>query len=207
MRAPVVKKFSPILLTILLLAAALGSAQSLTPVSAQNLTTVIQTLKAAYSSSGSIVSFDEHSIIIEPKMPSPVCGLPSNKNGKTEWAFYTFPLASITVPLASVDETLIAEDRVFTNPAVTNSYKPGDVGDTTMVVIAGVPGKQFHTLTYDRDKLTHLGPGPHSSKEYAQAPDDTEAFGLTFADPAAARAFEAALKQAVIIAKAKQATP
>lgn len=199
MRTPVVKKFLPLLLPLLVLAPAFSPAQ--------NITSVIETMKTAYSSSGSIVTLDEHSIVIEPKMPSPLCGLPSSKNGKTEWAFYTFPLASITVPLTSVDETLIAEDRVFTNPAVTNTYKPGDVGDTTMVVIAGLPGKQFHTLTYDRDKLAHLGPGPHSSKEYGQSPDDTEAFGLTFADPAAARAFEAAFKQAVILAKSRQATP
>ena len=207
MRAPVLKKFSLFLLAFLLVAPKFGSAQTLTTVSAQNLTTVIETMKTAYAGSGSIVTLDDHSIVIEPKMPSPLCGLPSNKNGRTEWAFYTFPLASITVPLASVDETLIAEDRVFTNPAVTNTYKPGDVGDATMVVIAGLPGKQFHTLTYDREKLANLGPGPHSSKEYGQAPDDTEAFGLTFADPAAAHAFEAALKQAVVLAKSRQATP
>jgi hypothetical protein len=160
-------------------------------------------MKSAYAGSGTIVVVDEHAIVIEPKMPSPVCGLPVNKDGKTAWSFYTFPLASITVPLDLVDEKLIAEDRVFTDPNVPDRYKPGDVGDATMVVIAGLPGKHFHTLTYDREKLAQLGPGPHSSKEYGQLPDDTEAFGLTFSDPAAAHTFELALKEAVILAKSK----
>ena len=75
-----------------------------------------------------------------------------------------------------------------------------------MVVIAGEPGKQFHTITYDRDKLTHLGPGPHSAAAYGQAPDDTEAFGLTFSDRSAAREFEAALKEAVPSSQVAQAS-
>ena len=170
---------------------------------AQNLSARIQTMQTAYASSGSIVVLDEHTILIEPKMPGPLCALPLNKDGKTTWAYYTFPLASIVVPLASVDETLIGDDLVFTNPDAAKSYKPGDLGDTTMVVVAGVPGKQFHTVIYDRDKLTSLGPGPHSSSAYGQTPDDTEAFGLTFSDRAQARAFEMALRDAVLLAKAQ----
>lgn len=162
-------------------------------------------MKHAYAASGSIVALDDHTLLIEPNMPGPLCALPTNEGGKTTWSFYTFPLASITVPLALVDETLIGEDIVFTNPDATKGYKPGDTGDTTMVVIAGAPGKQFHTLTYDRDKLAHLGPGPHDGSAYGQAPDDTEAFGLMFSDHAAARAFETALRNAVILAKAETA--
>ena len=136
-------------------------------------------------------------------MPGPLCALPRNENGKTTWSYYTFPLASIVVPLASVDESLIAEDLVFTDPDAAKNYKPGAVGDTAMVVIAGVSGKQFHTVTYDREKLTHLGPGPHSSSAYGQTADDTAAFGLTFSNHAEARAFEAALRNAVLLAKAQ----
>ena len=146
---------------------------------------------------------NENTILIEPKMPAPVCALPKTENGKTTWQFYSFPLASITVPLAEVDETLISEDRVFTGFDAPKIYKPGDMGDATMIVIAGNEGKQFHTLIYDRDKLLQLGPGPHSSKEYDQAPDNTLAFGLTFSDPASARDFEIALKDAVLEAKAR----
>jgi hypothetical protein len=173
------------------------------PSAAQNLASHIQTMKNSYASSGNIVALDDHTILIEPKMPGPLCALPIIKDGKTTWAYYTFPLASIVVPLASVDETLIADDLVFTDPEAAKSYKPGDVGDTTMVVIAGVSGKQFHTITYDRDKFTHLGPGPHSSSAYGQAPDDTEAFGLTFSNRSAAHAFEMALKNAVLLTKAQ----
>jgi hypothetical protein len=175
------------------------------PCVAQKLATHIETLKTSYASSGTIVAIDDHTILIEPKMPAPLCALPVNKDGKTTWAYYTFPLASIVVPLAAIDETLISDNLVFTDPEAAKGYKPGDVGDTTMVVIAGVPGKQFHTMIYDRDKLTHLGPGPHSSSAYGQAPDDTEAFGLTFADRASAHAFEMALKDAVMLAKAQTA--
>lgn len=173
---------------------------------AQNITSKIESMKSAYSDSGSIVAIDGDSIVISPKMPSPVCGLLMNRDGKTGWAFYSFPLASITVPLASVDETLIAENRVFTDPNAAEHYKPGDVGETTMLVISGMPGKQFHTLIYDRDKYANLGPGLHSGREYGQAPDDTVAFGLTFSDPEAAHTFELALKEAVIMAKQKLAT-
>jgi hypothetical protein len=173
------------------------------PCTAQNLASHFQVMKDAYASSGNIVVLDDHTILIEPKMPGPLCAMPIIKDGKTAWVYYTFPLASIVVPLTSVDETLISDDLVFTDPEAAKSYKPGDVGDTTMVVIAGVPGKQFHTITYDRDKLTHLGPGPHSSSAYGQAPDDTEAFGLTFSDRSAAHAFEMALQDAVLLAKAQ----
>jgi len=121
-------------------------------------------------------------------------------------AYYSFPLAAITVPLNEVDETQIVDNRVFTDPDAAEHYKQGDVGETTLVFISGMPGKQFHTLIYDRDKFAQLGPGPHSSREYGQAPDDTLAFGLTFSDPEAARTFELALKQAVIMVKQKLST-
>jgi hypothetical protein len=173
---------------------------------AQNSATPIETLKTAYAASGSIVLLENNTILIEPKMPAPVCALPKTENGKTTWQFYSFPLASITVPLTEVDETLISEDRVFTGEDAPKGYKPGDMGDTTMIVIAGNQGKQFHTLIYDRDKFLQLGPGPHSSKEYDQAPDNTLAFGLMFSDPASARAFEFALKNAVLEAKAQART-
>jgi hypothetical protein len=186
-----------------LCAYALSSLVLALPCAAQNLAAHIQTLKNSYASSGNIEMLDDHTIVIEPKMPGPLCALPRNEAGRTMWSFYTFPIASIVVPLAAVDETLISEDLVFTNPDAAKGYKPGDVGDTTMVVIAGVQGKQFHSIVYDRDKLAHLGPGPHSSAAYGQTPDDTQAFGLTFSDPASARAFEKALKDAVALTKAQ----
>lgn len=172
---------------------------------AQDLASDVQILKSSYAASGSIVSQDSQTLVIEPKMPAPLCAVPKDEDGQTTWKYYAFPLASITVPLASVDEKLIGQDVVFTNPDVAKSYKPGDVGDTTIVIIAGMPGKQFHTLLYDRDKFLHLGPGPHTASEYGQMPDDTEAFALTFADPAAARSFAAALKNAVTLAKGQAA--
>jgi hypothetical protein len=168
---------------------------------AQELPARLQAMKTSYAASGSIVALDQHTLVIEPNMPGPICSLPRNQGGKTSWSYFAFPLASITVPLATVDESLISEDIVFTSPDAAKAYKPGDVGDATMVVVVGVPGKQFHTLMYDREKLTHLGPGVHNSSAYGQAPDDVEAFGLTFADHAAARAFVDALKDAVVIAK------
>src|SRR5579863_2485954 len=152
----------------------------------QDLPAHIQTMKASYAGSGSIVVLNAHTLEIEPNMPAPICSLPRIVGGKTSWSYFAFPLASITVPLAAVDESLISEDIVFTNPEAAKAYKPGDIGDMTMVVV-GVPGKQFHTLMYDREKLARLGPGVHSSSAYGQAPDDVEAFGLTFADHAAAQ--------------------
>ncbi len=171
------------------------------PCFAQDTDPHIQAMKTAYAASGNIVMLDKQTIVIEPNMPGPLCALPKNEAGKTSWMYYSFPLSSITLSLANVDESLIGEDLVFTTPDAAKSYKPGDPGDTTMVVIVGLPGKQFHTLVYDRDKFTHLGPGPHSSSSYGQTPDDTAAFGLTFADHASALAFETALRNAVIQAK------
>jgi hypothetical protein len=189
------KKHSIFLVSLLLVVSTLGFAQ--------DISTKIQSMKSAYAASGSIVALDGASIVISPKMPNPICGLLMNKDGKSDWAYYSFPLASITVPLSEVDENLIIDNRVFTGPDAAERYKPGDVGETTLVVISGIPGKQFHTLIYDRDKFAQLGPGPHSSREYGQAPDETLAFGLTFSDPEAARTFERALKEAVVLAKQK----
>jgi hypothetical protein len=186
-------KWSFLSLPCLLLAAA--------GVDAQSLKDNIEAMKTSYAASGSIVTLNDRTLVIEPNMPGPVCALPRNEAGKTSWSYFAFPLSSITVPLASIDDSLIGEDLVFTNPDVAKVYKPGDVGDTTMIVITGAPGTQFHTLMYDREKLTHLGPGVHNSAEYDQAPDDVEAFGLTFTDRAAAQSFLVALKSAVRIAK------
>jgi len=198
MRVFVMKKYSIFLVSLLLLVPGFGCTQ--------DISAKIQSMKTAYAGSGSIVALDGSSIVISPKMPNPVCGLLMNKEGKTGWAYYSFPLSSITVPLNEVDESLIVDDRVFTDPNVADHYKPGDVGETTLVIVSGMPGKQFHTLIYDREKYAQLGPGPHSSHEYGQASDDTMAFGLTFSDPEAAHIFELALKEAVIMAKQKIST-
>lgn len=169
----------------------------------QDLSSHIQVLKTSYAASGSMVVLDKHTLIIEPNMPGPVCALPKNEGGATTWSLFAFPLASITVPLDLVDDSLITEDIVFTRPDATDTYKPGDVGDTTMVVIASIPGKQFHTLSYDREKLIALGPGLHPSSAYGQAPDDVVAFGLTFAENAEARKFVDTFRKAVQLAKAE----
>jgi hypothetical protein len=173
------------------------------PCLAQDLHSRIQEMKKAYSSSGSIATLDEETLLIEPNMPGPICGVPKNGAGKTTWSFYSFPLASVTVPLTMIDASLIAEDLVFTGQDPATAYKPGDVGDTTMIVVVGMPGGEFHAIMYDRDKLTRLGPGPHDASAYGQAPDKVEAFGLTFSDHAAARAFVTALRDAVRLAKAQ----
>jgi len=168
---------------------------------AQSLRSRMEQMKIAYTASGSIVVLDGQTLVIEPNMPGPICALPREEDGKTTWYRYAFPLASITVPLASVDENIMSEDRVFTNPAAPQAYKPGDRGETTMIVIVGMPGKKFPALIYDRDKLAHLGPGPHSGSDYGQVQDQVEAFGLTFADSEAAHEFVSALRNAVILAK------
>lgn len=177
------------------------------PSVAQDLTQRIQQIRDSYAASGSVVVLDDKTLLIEPNMPGPICALPMEDGGKVTWSLLTFPLASITVPLAAVDESLIGENLVFTRPDAEETYKPGDVGDTTMVVVVGLPGRQFQTLTYDRDKLTHLGPGPHAASAYGQAQDKVDAFGLTFPNHTAAHAFEAALKDAVVLAKAETAHP
>jgi len=168
---------------------------------AQDIRSRMEEMKTAYTASGSIVMLDGQTLVIEPNMPGPVCALPRQEDGKITWYRYAFPLASITVPLSSIDETTVSEDRVFTKPDATQSYKPGDQGDTTMIVVVGMPGKKFPALIYDREKLQHLGPGPHSSSDYGQVRDQVEAFGLTFADIAAAHEFVSALRNAVILAK------
>src|ERR1700739_490359 len=168
---------------------------------AQDLRAHMEQMKTAYTASGSIVVLDGQTLIIEPNMPAPVCALPREEDGKIAWYRYAFPLSSITVSLADVDESLMGEDRVFTNPEAPSAYKPGDKGDAVMVVVVGMPGKKFPALIYDREKLAPLGPGPHSSSDYGQVKDQVEAFGLTFKDTAAAHAFVTALRNAVMLAK------
>jgi hypothetical protein len=168
---------------------------------AQDVRSHMEQMKTAYTASGSILAIDGQTLVIEPNMPAPVCALPREEDGKIAWYRYAFPLASITVPLTDVDPSLVSEDRVFTNPEAPSAYKPGDKGDAVMVVVVGMPGKTFPALIYDRDKLAHLGPGPHRSSDYGQVQDKVEAFGLTFTDTAAAHAFVAALRNAVMLAK------
>lgn len=171
--------------------------------SAQDIRSRMEEMKTAYTASGSILVLDGQTLVIEPNMPGPICALPRQEDGKTNWYRYAFPLASITVPLTSIDENVMSEDRVFTKPEAPQEYKPGDQGDTTMIVVVGMPGKKFPALIYDREKLEHLGPGPHSSSDYGQVQDQVEAFGLTFADTAAAHEFVSALRGAVILAKSQ----
>jgi len=168
---------------------------------AQDIRSRMAEMKTAYTASGSIVMLDGQTLVIEPNMPAPVCALPRQEDGKITWYRYAFPLASITVPLTAVDENIVSEDRVFTDPAAPRVYKPGDQGDATMIVVVSTPGKKFPALVYDRDKLAHLNPGPHSASDYGQFQDQVEAFGLTFADNAAAREFVTALRNAVRLAK------
>lgn len=168
---------------------------------AQDIRSRMEEMKTAYTTSGSIVVLDGQTLVIEPNMPAPICALPRQEDGKITWYRYAFPLASITVPLTSVDQNVVSEDRVFTNPTAPQAYKPGDQGDTTMIVVVSMPGKKFPALIYDREKLQHLGPGPHSSSDYGQVQDQVEAFGLIFADTQAAREFVSALRNAVILAK------
>src|SRR6266702_1401336 len=80
---------------------------------AQDVRSQVQQMKNAYAGSGSIVVLDDHTLLIQPNMPGPVCALPTKKDGKTDWSFFAFPLASITVRLGEVDEGLIGEDVVF----------------------------------------------------------------------------------------------
>ena len=171
--------------------------------SAQDIRSRVDQMKTAYTASGSIVALDGQTLVIEPNMPAPVCALPREEDGKIAWYRYAFPLASITVPLTDVDASMMSEDRVFTHPEVLSAYKPGDKGDAVMVVVVGMPGKKFPALVYDRDKLQHLGPGPHRSSDYGQVQDKVEAFGLTFNDTTAAHEFVAALRNAVMMAKAQ----
>ena len=185
------------LLRLLLSCLVLGSIAC----SAQDLRSRMEQMKTAYTASGSIVLLDGQTLVIEPNMPAPVCALPREEDGKVAWYRYAFPLSSITVPLADVDESLMGEDRVFTNPDAPIAYKPGDKGDAVMVVVVGMPGKKFRALIYDREKLQHLGPGPHSGSDYGQVQDQVEAFGLTFNDTTAAHEFVTALRNAVMMAK------
>lgn len=183
-----------------LLPGCLAAILSLTS-AAQDIPTRMEQMKTAYAASGSIVALDGQTLVIEPNMPAPICALPRNEDGQITWYRYTFPLASITVPLSAVDESIVSEDRVFTDPNAQQVYKPGDVGETTMVVVVSTPGKKFRAVMYDREKRAHLGPGPHSGSEYGQVQDDVEAFGLTFRDNEAAHAFIAALRIAVMLSK------
>lgn len=171
--------------------------------SAQDIRSRVDQMKLAYTASGSIVALDGQTLVIEPNMPAPVCALPREEDGKIAWYRYAFPLASITVSLTDVDASMMSEDRVFTDPQAPSAYKPGDKGDAVMVVVLGMPGKKFPALIYDRDKLAHLGPGPHRSSDYGQVQDQVEAFGLTFSNTKAAHEFVTALRNAVMMAKAQ----
>src|SRR3569833_2877514 len=90
---------------------------------AQDIPSRMDEMKTAYTASGSIVVLDGQTLVIEPKMPGPICSLPRIEDGRTTRYRYAFPLASITVPLIAVDENVVSEDRVFTDPAAPQVYK------------------------------------------------------------------------------------
>ena len=100
-------------------------------------------MKTAYTASGSIVVLDGQTLVIEPNMPAPVCALPREEDGKIAWYRYAFPLSSITVPLTDVDESLMDENSVFTNPEAPSAYKPGDKGDAVMMIVVWHAGKEI----------------------------------------------------------------
>src|SRR3569833_2637730 len=98
---------------------------------AQDIPSRMDEMKTAYTASGSIVVLDGQTLVIEPKMPGPICSLPRFEDGKTTWYRYAFPLASITVPLTAVDENKQNKKHDNTDPAAPQVYKPGDQGDAT----------------------------------------------------------------------------
>jgi len=46
---------------------------------AQDVSPQVRQMKSAYASSGGIVLLDDHTLLIQPNMPGPICGLPKQK--------------------------------------------------------------------------------------------------------------------------------
>ena len=107
-----------------------------------------------------------------------------------------------------IDETSFQDGRAFSGDEV-GAYKKGDQGSLTIVLIKATSGKPFLIAKYNRDKLNAVlkaGAKPANGEDIGESTQYSDLISVVFESTADARKFEAALKNAVIAAKAEPST-
>ena len=158
------------------------------------------------SVSGSAAPLDGHVLKFTFAIPGPRFAFVSKDTGDpetTKWTVMRLDFMSITADLRLLDEGKIDELMVFSAPYI-GAYKPGDVGDTTIVEFHTIAGALLSRTTIDREMVSKLKfPGTYTEEQLG-AKTITETVGLiAFSDKLAARDFEKALRVAIVIAKAE----
>ena len=183
---------------VLLVVAPLGFCQNI----------YLDQLKDAYAKSGEI-AWVNGSLEISPKMPCPlvlflVGGSPKNPN----FAPVTAPVSKVLADLRMIDEASFHDGQAFSGNDVA-AYKKGDQGSLTIVLIKATSGKPFFITKYNPDKLNAVlkaGEKPLNGEDIGESSDYGDLISVIFESKADARKFEAALKNAVIAAKAEPST-
>lgn len=165
-------------------------------------------LKDAYAKSGEI-GYVNGSLAIAPMMPCPPLAFPVGGSGKDiRWDLLVFPTSHVLADLRMIDETSIEELHAFSVNDI-GTYKVGDQGGLTIVVIKATSGKPFWVAEYDFDKLKaalQTGAKHITGTEIGESREYRDRFSLIFENLSDARKFETALKNAAIVAKAEPST-
>jgi hypothetical protein len=154
---------------------------------------------------GSVVLFDGHVLIFEFVLPGPIFIYTDHDTGNpktTAWTAMNLDVESITADLKSLNEDTISDWTAFSPPYFA-VYKPGDIGDTTMVEFSTVGDAGMSRITVDRDKLAKLKPGKVTQEQLGEKTTSGKYAMIAFPDRLAAREFEKALRAAIVVAKAQ----
>ena len=169
---------------------------------AQNPVSSIQALKSSYSASGNIVAVDAQTILIEPRMPAPLCAMPRTEAGRISWSYYAFPLASITVPLTAVDETPSPR-----TPSLRILRRQKTISQAMWATPRWLSLREYRTaVSHHHLRSRQAGaPRPRSAlvSGVRAGPRRHRGIWSHVSHRASARAFEMALRDAVLRAKAR----
>lgn len=171
----------------------------------QNLKSYVSEMNKDIGEGGSVQLFDGHVLIFSFVVPGPMFIYTDHDTGNpntTAWTVRSLDVEGITADLKSLNEDTISDRAVFSPPYFA-VYKPGDVGDATMVEFSTVGDMLMSTTTVDRGKLAKLKPGNATPEQLGENTTPDKYATILFSDRLAARDFEKALRAAVVVAKAQ----
>jgi len=161
-----------------------------------------------YGTVGSVELVDNHFIHFLLTVPGPTIALPVGGGAtaqSTRWSTVALDFMSITADLKSLDEDHITEHPAFSADGLAN-YRPGDEGDLTVVQFKSTDApSSISVTTCDREKVTKLprGASTATATQLGAETKTVEGAVLVFTDRNSARAFEKALRVAIVVAKSQ----
>ncbi|HTU49831.1 MAG TPA: hypothetical protein VMF56_04510 [Acidobacteriaceae bacterium] len=171
----------------------------------QNLQSYVSDMNKALGEHGSVVLFDGQTLVFSFVVPGPVFIFTDHDTGNpktTAWTAMSLDVESITANLKSLNEETISDWTAFSPPYFA-IYKPGDTGDETLVEFSTIRETLMSTVTVDRDKLAKLKPGNVTEQQLGAKTVPSKHAMIVFPDRLEARAFEKALRAAIVAARAQ----